>query len=388
MSKLYLGFDFSTQQLKAISIDESLIVTHQYSVVFDSDLPEFSTIGGVVKGSDGLTVTAPTIMWVKALDHLLEKMLLDKFPFSKVVAISGSGQQHGSVYWKNGAQSVMKNLTPHIPLASQLDGWFSIPDSPVWMDSSTSAECHRLEEACGGPQELVNRTGSRAYERFTGNQISKIYNHKDCPAYQHYDDTECISLVSSFGASLLIGLYAPIDYSDGSGMNLLDIFSKDWWQKALDSCAPNLRECLGSPVPSTTILGTISGYFTQTYGFSDSCKIVAFTGDNPASLAGMRLQPGDIAISLGTSDTAFVWIDQARPQLLGHVFVNPVDHHSFMAMLCYKNGSRTREAVKNMCGCATWEDFNKLLRKTPPGNHGNIDWDVKEQPFCGHLMSH
>ena len=25
----------------------------------------FSTIGGVVKGSDGLTVTAPTIMWVK-----------------------------------------------------------------------------------------------------------------------------------------------------------------------------------------------------------------------------------------------------------------------------------------------------------------------------------
>ena len=54
-------------------------------------------------------------------------MLLDKFPFSKVVAISGSGQQHGSVYWKNGAQSVMKNLTPHIPLASQLDvsshGW-------------------------------------------------------------------------------------------------------------------------------------------------------------------------------------------------------------------------------------------------------------------------
>lgn len=111
-------------------------------------------------------------------------------------------------------------------------------------------------------------------QRFTGNQISKIYNHKDCPAYQHYDDTEvychgnecgpclhqsfpliymqCISLVSSFGASLLIGLYAPIDYSDGghifkctlqfspcccslgSGMNLLDIFSKDWWQKALD----------------------------------------------------------------------------------------------------------------------------------------------------------
>lgn len=372
MSRLYLGFDFSTQQLKAVCIDDTLVVTHQYSVVFDSDLPEFRTIGGVVKGSDGLTVTAPTIMWVKALDYMLQKMQMDEFPFNKVVAISGSGQQHGSVYWKKGAQDVLKNLAPNIPLAKQIDGLFSIPDSPIWMDSSTSAECRMLEEACGGPQELANKTGSKAYERFTGNQIAKIYKHKDLSAYQHYDDTERISLVSSFGASLLLGLYASIDYSDGSGMNLLDIFTKDWWPKALDSCAPNLRECLGSPVPTTTILGTISSYFVHTYGFSDSCKVVAFTGDNPASLAGMRLQPGDIAISLGTSDTAFVWIDQALPQLMGHVFVNPVDQRSYMAMLCYKNGSRTREAVKSMCGCNTWESFNELLRKTPPGNHGNI----------------
>ena len=43
-------------------------------------------------------------------------------------------------------------------------GWFSIPNSPIWMDSSTSADCRRLEEACGGPQEVANRTGSRAYE--------------------------------------------------------------------------------------------------------------------------------------------------------------------------------------------------------------------------------
>ena len=32
------------------------------------------------------------------------------------------------------------------------------------MDSSTTAQCRQLEETCGGPQELANKTGSRAYE--------------------------------------------------------------------------------------------------------------------------------------------------------------------------------------------------------------------------------
>ena len=76
---------------------------------------------------------------------------------------------------------------------------------------------------------------------------------------------------------------------------------------------------------SSAVIGTISQYLVDQYGFSAGCKVVAFTGDNPASLAGMRLEEGDVAVSLGTSDTLMLWLKTPQPALEGHIFVNPVD---------------------------------------------------------------
>lgn len=99
-------------------------------------------------------------MWVEALDLVLTKMVRANFPFNKVNAISGSGQQHGSVYWTKGAQQLhLKNLDPSKDLVTQLQEAFSIKDSPVWMDSSTSAQCSAIEKAVGGAAKLTALTG-------------------------------------------------------------------------------------------------------------------------------------------------------------------------------------------------------------------------------------
>lgn len=372
----FLGFDFSTQQLKVVAIDGNLEVIHQSSVQFDSELPDFRTHGGVHIHEDKLTVTSPVLMWVKALDVLLEKMRDSGFDFSRVKAVSGSGQQHGSVFWRSGARQTLKRLNPQQGLHHLLQGCFALQDSPVWMDSSTADECVSLEASVGGAQSLADITGSRAYERFTGNQIAKIYRLKP----KELSETERISLISSFAASLFLGDFAPIDFSDGSGMNLMDIFQKRWSSVCLQATAPHLSERLGELTPSTAVLGCVSPYYSERYGFPQNCRVVAFTGDNPGSLAGMRLREGDLAVSLGTSDTVFLWIQEPKPSVEGHIFCNPVDCSAYMALICFKNGSLTRERVRDECAGGSWERFSSALRDTHMGNSGNIGmyYDVLE----------
>ena len=41
LPKFYLGFDFGTQSVKAVVVDENLEVVHETGVHFDKDLPEF-----------------------------------------------------------------------------------------------------------------------------------------------------------------------------------------------------------------------------------------------------------------------------------------------------------------------------------------------------------
>lgn len=373
---LFLGLDSSTQSLKAIAIDAQFKIHAEFAVNFDADLPQFKTQGGVHKSADGLTVTSPPQLWVAALDLLLERMATAKFPFAEVVAVSGSGQQHGSIFFRKGARAALKSLKANLSLHDQTKDLFSVAASPIWMDSSTTAQCRALETMLGGAQAVADLTGSRAYERFTGNQIAKILQTQKT----QFEATERISLVSSFVASLLIGDYAPIDVSDGSGMNLLDIRSKSWAQKALDATAPGLAAKLGAPAASHTVAGRIHTYFVSRYGFKPECAVITFSGDNPCSLAGLRLQQaGEVAISLGTSDTLFGALTAPKPSASeGHIFASPVAPAGYMAMIVYKNGSLTREDVRNRVAKGSWKEFGAALARTQPGNGGHIGFFLKE----------
>ena len=329
--RLYLGLDLSTQGLKATLLDaDTLRVAHTTSVNFDADLPRFRTTGGAHK--HGPRVTSPTLMWVEAMDLLFRRLNSTDVPglalhadsSTYISGVSASGQQHGSVYWANGAEPVLSHqLDPALTLATQLTRAFAVDESPIWMDSSTRAECVRREQAVGGALQLAKISGSRAFERFTGNQIAAVARSRRGRGKRGGEGgeggegglggglggVERISLVSSFVASLLAGKYVGIDSSDAGGMNLMDIQTKTWDRRLLavsvpdgkadgveadgvgadgraasvldgmadgvgvDGRAASLASLLGPIIQPHSVVGPLSSYFRRRYGslFSETC---------------------------------------------------------------------------------------------------------------------
>ena len=114
-------------------------------------------------------------MWAEALDRLFAEMKKDGVALGQILAISGSGQQHGSVYLNDRAAECAGETGPAKTLVENLHGVFSRKTSPIWMDSSTAAECAEIRKKLGGIKATAKATGSDTFERFTGPQIRKFY---------------------------------------------------------------------------------------------------------------------------------------------------------------------------------------------------------------------
>ncbi len=148
---LFLGLDCSTQSLTAVIIDTARrAVVHQHSVVFDEMSPGYGGVNGVLPNEDSLVKRSNPLMWVAALDQLLAELQASGVDLGKVEAISGSGQQHGTVYLGAEFQSGgwLRRDDPSLPAA--VKPHLRRAESPIWMDSSTFADCRRIEAALGG----------------------------------------------------------------------------------------------------------------------------------------------------------------------------------------------------------------------------------------------
>jgi xylulokinase len=375
---LYLGFDLSTQQLKAIVVSSDLKTVAQVKVDFDGD---FGAKYGIHKGvhvrEETGEVYAPVALWLESLDLVLAR-LADAMPvpMARIKGVSGSGQQHGSVWWSEQAEGLLAGMNAGKPLVDQLGPALAREWAPNWQDQSTQKECDAFDAALGDRQKLAQSTGSGAHHRFTGTQIMRIKREEP----QVYENTTRISLVSSWLASVLMGAIAPLDVSDACGMNLWDIPHQRYNEELLAlvaggpgaAGADTLRRKLGEVrMDGGGSMGAVSPYFVARYGFSPDCQVAPFTGDNPATILALPLRPLDAIVSLGTSTTFLMNTPKYRPDESYHFFNHPCDAGHYMFMLCYKNGGLAREKVRDQLprpegGATGWETFNDAVLDTPP----------------------
>ncbi len=386
---LYLGLDASTQSLTAIVLRVEAdvtagvapaappVVAFEHSIEFDTALPAYGTRHGALPSPDPAVSESPPLMWAEALEAMMDVIARSGIELSQLAAIGGSAQQHGSVYLNDTAASRLARLDAGEPLIAQIGpndaaddeqsggSIFSRARAPIWMDSSTTAECDQITDAMRGAERLARITGSRAFERFTGPQIRKFATRHP----EAWAATDRVHLVSSFMASLLLGAHAPLDPGDASGMNLMDLADRRWFPEALEATAPCLSTRLPEIVPAATIVGELASFWQRRFGLPAS-RLVVWSGDNPSSLVGTGLvREGQLAVSLGTSDTVFGPMREpgVDPSGSGHVFGSPTGE--YMGLTCFRNGSLARERVRDTYGM-DWAAFSAALRATPPGNGG------------------
>lgn len=376
---LYLGFDLSTQQLKIVACNEDLSTHSKYAINFDEFSDKYGTRKGVIANEDTGEVVSPVSLFLEAIQTLLDRMKKENFPFGRVKGISGSCQQHGTVYYTSGISDSLASLD------GDSDKWyadladsFSFPNASNWQDRSTEKELEDFEKALGSAEELCRATGSKAHFRFSGPQIRRRARGDS----KEWRNTSHLGLVASFLDTFLTGQLRGVEIGEACGTNLLDIKSGDWNDELLSlilmknsrvdhvskeeeaKAAKQAREMLG-PVVQPDDCKHIAKYLVGRYGFDEQCVIWPITGDNLATIMSLPLNKDDLLVSMGTSTTVLLLTEKYIPSVNYHMFRHPVCRGIYMGMLCYCNGALAREQLRDEVNekysTNGWDKFDEIL---------------------------
>ncbi|MBN1541639.1 hypothetical protein JW992_05800, partial [candidate division KSB1 bacterium] len=363
MAEWYAGIDSSTQGTKIVLIDlDRVEVIHVDAVNYDTDLPAYGTRNGVLGDAEtGVSESDPR-MWLDALHLLFDRMKKTRLPFAEIRALSVSGQQHGLV-------------------ALDERGDLTRQRSKLWNDFSTREECRLLTEAVGGPECMIEEVGNSQRTGYTAAKIMHLVRHEP----ESYARTATLFLVHNYINWYLTGGkqggVRVMEPGDTSGMALWHPQKRSWSTAVLEAIAPDLPQKLPSVQPSDKMIGTIGSHLVDAYGFSPACRIDAGCGDNMYGAVGTgNVEPGIVTVSLGTSGTAYTFMEDAFIDPSGEIaaFCDSTGHH--LPLLCVSNLANGYNAVLQHYKL-DHNSFVDLVDRTPPGNRGRllIPWYMGER---------
>ena len=354
MATLFAGWDVSTQSAKLLVIDaDTRQIVFNKAINYDNDLPHYKTKEGAIQGlGEGASESDPN-MWLEAMNALLKQLAESSVNQRDILSMSVSGQQHGLV-------------------ALDKEGNLSRSRSKLWNDFSTQAECDLLTEKVGGLDTMVKEVSNSQRTGYTAAKIFHIYRHER----EIYDNTATFFLVHNFINYYLTGGknggVKVMEPGDTSGTALYNIATGQWSDRVINAIDPGLKAKLAPVRPSTKSIGKISKELVERYGLNPDCDIDAGTGDNMYGAVGTgNVTPGIVTISLGTSGTAYTYLEQPFVDPTGEIagFCDSTGH--YLPLLCVSNLANGYNDILKIYGISHAE-FSDIVKLSPVGNNGRL----------------
>ncbi len=356
---LFAGIDVSTQGCKIVVIDTAAEkIVHVDYVNYDEHLPHFNTKNGVIQDLDEGCSESDPKMWIEAVDLIFRNLKNYGLLPERILCISVSGQQHGLVALDN-------------------KGKLSRPRSKLWNDFSTLEECSILTEKVGGPDVMIREVGNSQKTGYTASKIFHMIRHEP----EIYEKSSTLFLVHNYINWYLTGGTKVIEPGDTSGMALWNPKTKKWSKKVIDVIDPGLLNKIPSLRHADKSIGFISEDLVERFGFSPRCMIDAGSGDNMYGAVGTgNVKPGIVTVSLGTSGTACTVLQKPFIDPAGEIASYCDSTGNYLLLVCVSNLANGYNAVLKKFNISH-KGFNKIVRKTKPGNGGRllIPWYTGER---------
>ena len=267
----YIGIDLGTSAVKLLLVDEGGTVVNEVTKEYPISFPR-----------PGWSEQEPADWWSAVLAGVPE--LVKSVEKSSVRAIGLGGQMHGLVALDKD-DSVIR---PAI----------------LWNDGRTAKETDYLNEVVGR-DKLSQYTANIAFAGFTAPKILWLRENEP----DNFARISKIMLPKDYLVYKMTGVHAT-DYSDASGMLLLDVQHKCWSKEILDICGIADKQ-LPTLYESWQAVGTLKPDVAAAFGLPETVLVCAGAGDNAAAAVGTgTVGAGGCNISLGTSGTVFISSDK------------------------------------------------------------------------------
>ena len=259
----YIGIDLGTSAVKLLMVDDAGAIVKSTSREYPLYFPH-----------PGWSEQNPEDWWNAVQDGLKE--LTEGIDAGNIAGIGCGGQMHGLVILDRDDRVIRPAI--------------------LWNDGRTAQEVDYLNNVIG-KEKLSALTANIAFAGFTAPKL--LWVKKNEP--ENFRRIARIMLPKDYINYMLTGVHA-CDYSDASGMLLLDVEHKRWSDEMLEICGVS-----ESQMPRLFESYEVIGNVTADVGLPHTAKVVAGAGDNAAAAVGTgTVGDGACNISLGTSGTVFI----------------------------------------------------------------------------------